>query len=92
MTIGFELSAIPEISKRGKADLRYALYQAALVASTKKQDFMRYYARKLQGREKEKEKGIHTKMLVKLSAKTLLIAWTVMKKKEAFNPAYLKVE
>jgi len=82
--------AIPEISKRGKADLRYALYQAALIASTKNQDFMRYYTRKLRGREKEK--GIHTKMWVKLSAKMLLIAWTLMKKKEAFDPAYLKVE
>lgn len=79
--------AIPEISKRGKADLRYALYQAAFIASTKNRDFMFYYTSKLQGREKEK--GIHTKMLVKLSAKMLLIAWTVMKKKEAFNPAYL---
>ena len=82
--------AIPEISKRGKADLRYALYQAALIASTKNQDFMRYYARKLEGRQKEK--GIQTKMWVKLSAKMLLIAWTLMKKKEAFDPAYLKVE
>ncbi len=82
--------AIPEISKRGKADLRYALYQAAFIASTKNRDFMLYYTRKLCGREKEK--GIHTKMLVKLSAKMLLIAWTVMKKKEAFNPAYLKAE
>jgi transposase len=82
--------ATPEISKRGKADLRYALYQAAFIASTKNRDFMLYYTSKLQGREKEK--GIHTKMLVKLSAKMLLIAWTVMKKKEAFNPAYLKAE
>lgn len=82
--------AIPEISKRGKADLRYALYQAALIASTKNQDFMRYYTRKLRGREREK--GIHTKMWVKLSAKMLLIAWTLMKKKEKFDPAYLKTE
>jgi transposase len=82
--------AIPEISKRGKADLRYALYQAALIASTKNQDFMLYYARKLEGRQKEK--GIHTKMWVKLSAKMLLIAWTLMKKKETFNPAYLNAE
>jgi transposase len=82
--------AIPEISKRGKADLRYALYQAALIASTKNQDFMRYYTRKLEGRQKEK--GIQTKMWVKLSAKMLLIAWTLMKKKEAFDPVYLKVE
>jgi len=82
--------AIPQISKRGKADLRYALYQAAFIASTKNQDFMRYYTSKLRGREKEK--GIHTKMLIKLSAKMLLIAWTVMRKKETFNPTYLKAE
>jgi transposase len=82
--------AIPEISKRGKADLRYALYQAALIASTKNPHFMRYYASKLEGRQAEK--GIQTKMWVKLSAKMLLIAWTLMKKKEVFDPAYLNVE
>jgi transposase len=82
--------AIPQISKRGKADLRYALYQAAFIASTRNQDFMRYYMRKLSGREKEK--GIHTKRIVKLSAKMLLIAWTLMKKKEAFDPGYLNME
>jgi hypothetical protein len=31
-------------------------------------------------------------MWVKLSAKMLLIAWTLMKRKEAFDPAYLKAE
>jgi len=82
--------AIPEISKRGKAELRYALYQAAFIASTKNQDFMRYYTSKLQGRQKEK--GIQRKRLVKLSAKILLIAWTVMKKKEPFDPGYLNAE
>jgi transposase len=82
--------AIPEISKRGKADLRYALYQAAFIASTKNPGFMRYYTSKIRGREKEK--GIHRKMLIKLSAKMLLIAWTLMKKKETFNPTYLKAE
>jgi len=82
--------AIPQISKRGKADLRYALYQAALIASTSNQDFMLYYTRKLLGREREK--GIHMKMRVKLSAKMLLIAWTLMKKKEVFDPAYLNAD
>ena len=82
--------AIPEISKRGKSDLRYALYQAAFIASTRNQDFMRYYMRKLSGREKEK--GIHTKSIVKLSAKMLLIAWTLMKKKEVFDPGYLNMK
>ena len=51
---------------------------------------MRYYARKLEGRQKEK--GIQTKMWVKLSAKMLLIAWILMKKKELFDPAYLNAE
>jgi transposase len=97
---GFDLSAdrsgkdsdkaIPEISKRGKADLRYALYQAALVASLQNREMMIYYTNKIRGREREK--GIHTKMRVKLAAKLLVIAWTLMKKKEAFNPAYLNAE
>ena len=71
--------AIPEISKRGKADLRYALYQAALIASLKNRDVMLYYTNKIRGREKEK--GIHIKMRVKLATKLLVIAWTLMKKK-----------
>jgi len=82
--------AIPVISKRGKADLRYALYQAAMIASFKNRDVMIYYTNKIRGREKEK--GIHFKMRVKLAAKLLVIAWTLMKKKEPFNPAYLKTE
>jgi transposase len=82
--------AIPEISKRGKADLRYALYQAALVASLQNRDVMIYYTNKIRGREREK--GIHVKMRVKLAAKLLVIAWTLMKKKEAFNPACLSAE
>jgi transposase len=83
-------SAVPVISKKGKADLRYALYQAAFIASTKNQDFIVYYTHKLRGREREP--GIKTKMRVKLSAKLLIIAWTLMKKKEPFNPEYLNLE
>jgi len=82
--------AIPEISKRGKADLRYALYQAALVGSTQNREMMIYYTNKIRGRERER--GIQVKMRVKLAAKLLVIAWTLMKKKEAFNPAYLRAE
>ncbi len=96
-TAGLDLSAdrsgkrsdvTPVISKRGKADLRYGLYQAALIAPQKNPTFMRYFADKLKGREKEK--GIGTKMRVKLAAKMLVIAWTLMKKKEAFNPGCIK--
>ena len=83
-------NATPKLSKSGKADLRYALYQAAMIASIKDVHFMRYYTEKLRGREKEK--GIKTKMRVKLAAKMLIIAWTLMKKQEHFNPGYLITE
>jgi hypothetical protein len=43
--------------------------------------------RLLKGREKEK--GIKTKLRVKIAAKLLRIAWTLMKKKEAFDPSCL---
>jgi len=82
-------NAVPVITKKGKADLRYALYQAALVASTRNKYFMLYYVNKLRGREKER--GIKTKMKVKLAAKMLIIAWTLMKKREPFDPTYLNV-
>jgi len=82
--------AVPVISKKGNADLRYALYQAALVASTRDCDIILYYTKMLRGREREK--GIKTKMRVKLAAKVLVIAWTLMKKKEPFNPDYLNIE
>jgi transposase len=83
-------TARPVISKKGKADLRYALYQAALIASIKNQPFMVYYTNQLRGREQEP--GIKTKMRVKLAAKLLIIAGTPMKKKEPFNPDSLNLE
>ena len=80
-------AATPVISKRGKADLRYALYQAAFIASTRHRPWIEHYTDQLQGRAKEP--GIKTKRYVKLSAKFLIIAWTIMKKKEPYNPRYL---
>ena len=83
-------SAVPVISKKGKADLRYALYQAALIASIRDRHFIVYFTNQLRGREREP--GIKTKMRVKLAAKLLILAWTLMKKKEPFNPDYLNLE
>lgn len=82
--------AVPVISKKGRSDLRYALYQAAMVASTRNIHFIKYFTAKLRGREKER--GIKTKMRVKLAAKMLVIAWTLMIKKEPFDPDYLQVD
>jgi len=60
----------------------------ALIASTRNREFIRHFTNRIRGREKEK--GIQRKLVVKFSGKMLLIAWTLMKKKEAFNSAYLK--
>jgi len=76
-------TAVPVISKKGSAHLRYALYQAAFIASVKNKYFIRYYINTLTGREREK--GIKT------AAKMLVIAWTLMKKREPFDAAYLKI-
>jgi len=78
----------PSISKKGKSELRYGLYQAAKIASSKNIDFMNYLTEKLRGREKEK--GIKTKMLVKLAAKMLVMAWTLMKHKVVYDATYIK--
>jgi transposase len=82
-------NAVPVISKRGKIGLRSALYQAAVIASNSNTFFMTYYTDKL--KDRSKEKGIGTKMRVKLAAKLLIIAWTLMKKKEMFDPACLNM-
>jgi len=85
---GKKSEVAPVISKKGKADLRYGLYRAALIASTRNNRFMTYFANKLKGRERER--GILTNRRVKLAAKMLVIAWTLMKKKEVFDPGYIK--
>jgi len=81
--------AVPVISKRGSGELRYALYQAAQVASVKNRYFKAYFTGLLQGRQRER--GIHTKMRVKLAAKMLVIAWVMMKRKEVFDPGRLNI-
>ena len=82
--------AIPVISKKGNGELRYALYQAASVATARVDLFRTYFTRLL--RERERERGIKTKMRVKLAVKMLVIAWTLMKKSEVFDPAHLNIE
>jgi len=96
--VGLDLSAsqsgksqgAPIVSKKGKAEIRYALYQAAMVASSRDKHFVAYFTEQLRGREKEK--GIKTKKRVKLAAKMLMIAWTLMKKQERFDPKYLSTQ
>jgi hypothetical protein len=72
---------VPVISKKDKTDLRYAPYQVALPASRLTSVFRAYYSRLLEGRQREK--GLRIKMLV--------IAWTLMRRKEPFNPAIYRI-
>jgi transposase len=81
-------TAVPVISKQGKAGLRYALVQAATIASYKDAAIRNYFTRLLKGRELER--GIKLKMRVKLAAKLLVVAWTLMKRCEAFDPDYFR--
>lgn len=81
--------AVPVITKRGNGELRYALYQAARVASYHHDGFRALLARYLEGREKER--GIVTKRLVKLAEKMLVIAWTLMRTQRDFDPKMLGV-
>jgi transposase len=83
------LSAVPVISKRGNSDLRYALYQAATIASYHHAAFRALFTRYQEGRQKER--GIKTKMRVKLAAKMLVIAWTLMRADTDFDPNKLGV-
>lgn len=81
--------AIPVISKQGKAALRYALVQAAQVASSLNPTVRSYFSGLIKGRECER--GIKMKMKVKLAAKMLIIAWTLMKHKKQFGPSCFTV-
>jgi transposase len=97
---GFDLSAnrtgktankaVPVISKKGSGELRYALYQAASVAAGRTDLFRAYFTKILRGRERER--GIRTKMRVKLAVKMLVIAWTLMKTKQSFDPDHLNID
>jgi transposase len=80
--------AVPVISKRGNSELRYALYQAAQIATYHNDQFRALFCRYIEGRQQER--GIKTKMRVKLAAKMLVIAWTMMKTDTDFDPSLTK--
>ena len=65
--------------------LRYALVQASIVASRTNAVTRTYFSRLLKGREHER--GIKLKMHVKMASKLLVVAWTLMKRDETFDPA-----
>lgn len=83
-------ASVPQISKKGDVDLRYGLYQAALIASYHNKYFVSLYNRILENRYSER--GIKTKARVKLAAKMLTIAWAMLKNNEPFDQTRLSVE
>jgi len=76
---------VPKISKQGKPMLRYALVQGARVAARSSEPVRAYFTKLLEGRAQER--GIRGKRTVKLASKLLVVAWTLMKKGEVFDPA-----
>ena len=82
-------SVVPVISKQGKTDLRCMMVHAAQVSATKNLQIHRHYTNLLDGRQHER--GIRLKMKIKLSAKLLVVAWTLMKRQEMFDPTKFEV-
>jgi transposase len=76
--------AVAKISKQGKGALRYALVQASIVAARSHPVTRAYFTKLLKGREQER--GIRLKRHVKMASKLLVVAWTLMKKGETFDP------
>ena len=76
-------NVVPKISKKGNAGLRYALCQAATIATYRDKYFLEYFTKLIVGRDRER--GIKTKMRVKVAAKMLVIAWTLLKKGGIFQ-------
>jgi len=62
--------------------------QAAQIASYKDDTIRSYFTGLLKGRELER--GIKLKMRVKLAAKMLVVAWTLMKHDEHFDSDYFR--
>ena len=71
-------SRIPVISKKGKPTSATASTRLRSSPPPKIDSSLTYFTNKLKGREKRRE-GM--KMRIKLAAKLLVIAWTLMKKK-----------
>ena len=76
------------ISKKGKADLRYGLYQAALVASSTNRHFIKYFTQSCERqRTGERDRYQDESKALREDACDCM---DLMKKKEVFDPGYLK--
>lgn len=74
----------PRISKQGKGLLRWAAYQAAVVATTKDPLFHQIYQKALENRNTQK--GAKKRALVKVAAKILKVAFAILRDQIKFAP------
>jgi transposase len=74
----------PRISKQGKGLLRWAAYQAAVVATTKDPLFHQIYQKALENRATQK--GAKKRALVKVAAKILKIAFAILRDQIKYAP------
>jgi len=74
----------PRISRQGKGILRWAAYQAAVVATTKDPLFHQIYQKALENRTCQK--GAKKRALVKVAAKILKIAFAILRDQIKYAP------
>jgi len=79
-----KFSGTPRISRQGKGLLRWAAYQAAVVATTKDPLFHQIYQKALENRATQK--GAKKRALVKVAAKILKIVFAVLRDQIKFAP------
>ena len=79
-----KISGTPRISRQGKGILRWAAYQAAVVATTKDPLFHQIYQKALENRTAQK--GAKKRTLVKIAAKILKVAFAVLRDQVKYAP------
>lgn len=79
-----QFSGTPRISRQGKGMLRWAAYQAAVIASAKDPLFHQLYQKALNHRIGQK--GAKKRALVKLAAKMLRIVFAVLRDQIKYTP------
>ena len=79
-----QFSGRPRISRQGKALLRWAAYQAAVIASAKNPQFKELYLKALGNRTGES--GARKRALIKIAAKLMKIVFAVMRDQRPYTP------
>ena len=82
-----QFSGTPRITRQGKALLRWAAYQAAVIASSKDMVFHQLYMKAIENRAGQR--GAKKRALIKIAAKILRIVYAVLRGQRAYAPELL---